>query len=549
MTIRRGNSLPLASAGSQLSRRAEHGKIRVALVNPPQSYPVELAAEYQSYFPVGVAMLGAVLEMIGIDVRLIDCLAHDQSREEGGLVHFGLSPSGLREKLQRFAPHIVGIANPFSMFVDDAIRVAELVKGLNRETQVVVGGIEASIAPNNRMLLSRCPDIDVLVVGEGELTMVDLASRFSLADRTFSGLSDVAGILFRDPSGHVQSTGERPWIEDLDSLPFPAYHLLDLDLMYGNPRYAIHRDRVSDRRCIPMHTSRGCPYKCNFCSVHSQVGRTSRRHSPAYVVRHIEHVRDRYGITHVHFEDDNLTIHPAHTAALLSAIEPLGITFDTPNGIRADTVDETLARQLRASGALSVTMAAESGNQRVLDEVVEKALDLQAVTEAARHLRNAGLLCYVFFIIGFPEETEREVRDTLRFAKRLTQEFGTINFLFVANPLPGTPLHQECVERGYLVAPLDKRSLFTGIRLNGPPLVETPEFRKSDLLRWSRDELAVDGIVTTGSSMPMFLADNERGWDTAKRLMRSCGLTPPEILPPGFFGAPFPWDGPQSTRS
>jgi magnesium-protoporphyrin IX monomethyl ester (oxidative) cyclase len=328
--------------------------------------------------------------------------------------------------------------------------------------------------------------------------------------REFEGLPDVPGILFRDALGAVVETAARPWIAPLDSLPMPAYHLLDLDRMYANPHYGKFRLRARGTRCLPIHTSRGCPYSCSFCSVHSQVGRLFRRQSPATVVKHIEHVKATYGVTHVHFEDDNLTLNPTHTAQLFNAIQPLGITFDTPNGIRADTITPEVARLFQAAGARSVTIAVESGVQTVLDKIVRKALDLDDVLRAAEALDEAGVPCLAFFIIGFPGESEEDVRGTLRFAKTLTQAHATANLLFVANPLPATPLHDECERNGYLVGELDKDSLFAAIRLNQAPLIRTREFSKADLFRWAREELQVPGVFTTGTTMPLFVAATDR---------------------------------------
>jgi anaerobic magnesium-protoporphyrin IX monomethyl ester cyclase len=485
-------------------------EVRVVLINPPQSYPVRLADEYQSYFPVGIASLGASLEQLGAQVRLIDCLADPHERRVGDLVWFGTDLADLKAEIAAFAPHVVGIANPFSMFASDAIHVADMVKSIDPAIKVIVGGIEASIAPNNRRLLENSLSIDILVKGEGELTLCDLTARFSVDTKQFVDLPDVAGILFRDSSGTVVENGPRPWIANLDVLPMPAYHLLDLDRMYDNPHYGKFRLRAQGTRCLPIHTSRGCPYSCNFCSVHSQVGKLFRRQSPATVVKHIEHVKRTYGVTHVHFEDDNLTLNPKHTVQLLNAIQPLGITFDTPNGIRADTITQDVARLLRAAGARSVTIAVESGVQDILDKVVRKALDLDDVVSAAKALDEADIPCLAFFIIGFPGESEKEVRGTLQFAKALTADFATANLLFVANPLPATPLHHECEENGYLTRELDKESLFAAIRLNQAPLIRTKEFTKDDLFRWAREELQIPGFLTRGTTIPLFVADTDR---------------------------------------
>ena len=519
--------LPVASVA--IPRCAD---VRILLLNPPQSYPVGLSLEYQSYFPVGIASLGAAIEPTGAQIRLLDCLARDRRSREGDLVWFGMSFPDLRQEIERFRPHIVGIANPFSMFIEDAIQVAELVKDVDPRTKVVLGGVEPSIAPNNQRLLRRCGSVGVLVKGEGELTLRDLLGHFSVDTLEFTDLDEVLGILYRDLSGQVIETQKRPWIEDLDSLPLPAYHLLDMDMMFDNRHYAKWRWRAKGTRCLPVHTSRGCPYSCSFCSVHSQVGKPNRRHTPDTVLKHIQLLKSTYGVSHIHFEDDNLTLNPAHTTELFARLKPVGITFDTPNGIRADTVTPEVARSFREAGATGITIAVESGVQWVLDKVIRKALDLSDVLIAAAALDAEDIPCMAFFIVGFPGETETEIRQTLRFAKDLARNQGTTNLLFVANPLPGTPLHDECEEHHYLLEELDKRSIFCGIRLNQDALVATKDFNKQKLFDWARDELDGTEFLSVGMTMPTFAARSDRG---LRRMSKVLGIQDVTKIPP------YPW--------
>jgi anaerobic magnesium-protoporphyrin IX monomethyl ester cyclase len=513
--------------------------VKLMLINPPQSYPIELSLEYQSYFPVGIASLGAAAEPTGAEVKLLDCLAYDGRRREGDLVWFGLDFEGIRRQIEAFKPHIVGITNAFSMFISDALSVAELVKSVDPNIKVLMGGVEPSLSPNNTRLLRKNTSLDVLIKGEGELTLRDLLAHFSLQKGDFFGLSEVHGILFRDEAGQVSESQNRPWIEDLDSLPLPAYHLLDMDMMFQNRHYAKWRWRAKHTRCLPVHTSRGCPYSCSFCSVHSQVGKPNRRHTPATVVKHIELLKSRYGVTHVHFEDDNLTLNPKHTIELFEALKPLKITFDTPNGIRADTVTPDVARLFREAGATAITIAVESGVQWVLDKVVRKALDLKDVQTAAHALDAEDITCLAFFIAGFPGETETEIRQTLRYAKDLARDHGVINMLFVANPLPGTPLNKECEENGYLLEELGKRSIFCGIRLNQDGLVATKDFTKERIFNWAREELDTGEIVSVGMTTPSFAARSERG---LRRMSQFLGQDVTTMRP-------YPWQAGYRARS
>jgi anaerobic magnesium-protoporphyrin IX monomethyl ester cyclase len=274
---------------------------------------------------------------LDVQVKIIDCLAVRHWQGNGPNVTFGMSDAQLEAELRAFAPHIVGVTNPFTSFIEDALRTARQIKRIDPSIQLILGGVEPSLEPTNRVLLEQNPALDVLVRGEGEVTVCDLVGHYDPETRRFLDLANVAGILFRGPQGPC-STPKRPFIGDLDELPLPAYELLDLEQTYANPFYARNRLRAKNTRCLPIHTSRGCPYACVFCSVHSQVGKPNRRHSPDYVVRHLEHVMAHHGVRHVHFEDDNLTLHGPRAHELFDAITPLGISWDTPNGLRADTI-------------------------------------------------------------------------------------------------------------------------------------------------------------------------------------------------------------------
>jgi radical SAM superfamily enzyme YgiQ (UPF0313 family) len=494
--------------------------LRVALINPAQSYPRHLHGEFQSYLPVGLAMLAAVLRECGVEVKIIDCLAWRHYELEGGrTVVFGMGREQLEAELTAFAPHIVGVSNAFTCFIEDALRTTRLIKEIDPSIQVVLGGVEPSLEPSNQELLASNPSLDVLVRGEGEVTLCDLVAHYDASQRAFVDLDAVAGILFRGPSGVVR-TDSRPFIHDLDQLPLPAYDLLDMDRMYDNPMYARNRMRAPGARCIPMHTSRGCPYECSFCSVHSQVGKPNRRHSPEYVVRHMQHVMQTYGVRHFHFEDDNLTLHGPRARALFDAITPLAVTWDTPNGLRADTIDEELALTMKRAGATSVTIAVESGDQHVLSTIVKKNLDLADVVQAAAHLAKADIPTVAFFIVGFPGEGEAEVRRTLEFARRLTLDHGTLNLLFVATPLPGTPLERQCRAAGHFLREPDNESLLSAIRLNQMPLIATERFAKADLFRWTKSVLDTPELHTVGEHIPFFLAATPHAERMFKRFCR-----------------------------
>ncbi len=493
--------------------------LRVLLINPRQTYPLRLASEYQSYFPTGLAYIGATLEHIGVETEIVDCLAYNEKSIENGKISFGLSEQSVGEIAANFRPHVVGISNPFSMFIENALRTAHILKTIDPSMSIVLGGIYASVYPMNYQLLEQFQDIDLLMVGEGEATWRDLLDHYSSSKRCFEQLSSVPGIIYRAFDGQVITNPKRPFLQNLDILPFPAYHLIDMELMFSNPHYAAKRLKARNGRCLPIITSRGCPYTCNFCSVHSQVGYQNRTHSVNYIVKHINYVRERYSINHFHFEDDNLTLNAPRARKLFLAIKELEITWDTPNGVRADTITKDLAKLMANSGASSVTIAVESGDEYILNHVIRKRLDLNRVLDAAQNLVAVDVPIIAFFIIGFPGETQTEIRHTLRFAKRLANDFKSMNLLFVATPLEGTLLYMQCMEKGFFVAEPNNETLLSAVRLNQMPLIATPDFNKNDLFEWTREELDSPQMCCVGSSIPMFWANTEQAWRQVQRIL------------------------------
>lgn len=499
----------------------EREALKVLLINPRQSYPIKLASEFQSYFPVGLASLASSLETIGVNVKIIDCLSYNKKKEYDSIVQFGLSDEDLSDQVMKFQPDIVGITNPFSMFIDDALATAALIKKIDPHLPVIMGGLFPSIAPYNRELLAPNKNVDILVVGEGEATIKELVENFDVEKKIFSALSNIRGILYRGDQGNIVETPRRPFIDNLDSIPIPAYHLIDFERMFSNPYYAKYRRRTG-YRCLPVHTSRGCPYTCNFCSVHTQVGYKYRNFSVEYVKKHLSLLKTQYGVSHVHFEDDNFTLDREHTKDLLNELVDLQLTWDTPNGIRADSVDLEMAEVMSRSGAVSVSIAVESGNQDVIDKIIRKRLDLNKVVSAVEALSEFDIMTMTFFVIGFPGETEEHIRQTLRFAKYLSAKYNTVSPIFVATPYIGTPLYRECIEKNLFVIDRGYSTALFGIRLSQAPLIQTKEFGKEDLFNWTKDELDQPGFFTSGKFIPTFWSDNEKAW--SKRMMVSPGF-------------------------
>jgi len=208
------------------------------------------------------------------------------------------------------------------------------------------------------------------------------------------------------------------------------------------------------RRSTPLITSRGCPAKCTFCSIHTVWGRRFRPRSPQNVMGELFFLKEKYGIREIQIEDDNLTLDKTRAHALLDQIidSKLDMSFTTPNGIAVWALDGPLLEKLRKAGFYRLTLAVESGNEEVLTKIIRKPLKLDHVREIVPIAKSLGFELDTFYVVGFPGETKEQIRETFRFANSLDVDNAKF---FVATPYPGTELYQIAKEKRYLARDFD----------------------------------------------------------------------------------------------
>ena len=447
--------------------------MKVLLVNPPQTfYPGSDAPA--GNLPLGLLYIAAFLEKAGSKVEVLDAFMTDVSiRRIGDTVEIGMPYERIAERIKRIKPDIVGIANPFTCQVQHAIKVAKIVKEMDPEVLTVVGGPHVSAVPEE--FLNEAEGVDIEVTGEGEYAMLDIVKMHEGQKK----IEEIQGIVYRK-NGKATQTPPRPLIKNLDELPYPAYHLVDME-RYLNPENIEYRSFKD--RSVSMITSRGCPFNCVFCSVHLHMGKAFRAHSVDYVVNHIEHVVGKYRVKSIFFEDDNLTFDLKRFEAICDKLIERNIKFnwETPNGIRADYLTLTLLKKMKRSGCQSVFFGVESGVQHVLDDIISKSLDLKAIMNVAKMCKEIGLNTAAFYIIGFPGEKKEDMLKTVEFALRLKKEYDVGMLLHVATPSCGTRLYYECKKKGYIQENLTPRAFAEVRQTRGNPLIGTEDFTPAEV--------------------------------------------------------------------
>ncbi len=455
--------------------------MKVLLINPPQTfYPG--SEQPAGNLPIGLMYIAAVLQKSDYKVEILDAFMAATFQKNSDTISVGMPFEQIKQEINSRKPDIVGISGPFTCQIENSIKVSNLAKEVNPDIWTVIGGPHVTLVPKE--FLEEAKNVDIAVAGEGEYAMLDIA-------QTFEGkkqLSEVEGIVYRQ-NGEVVVNKQRPFVGNLDELPYPAYDLVDME-QYLNPKNIGYRSFQD--RAITMITSRGCPFNCCFCAVHLHMGQKFRAHSAEYVLDHIQYVVEKFKVKNIFFEDDNLTLDVKRFEAICDGIieRKIKIGWETPNGVRADCLNFELLKKMKRSGANSIFVGVESGDQQILDKVICKSLDLNRVVEFAKNAKEIGLKTGAFYIIGFPGETKENMQRTVTFALDLKRKYDMGMHLFMATPSYGTRLYNECKEKGYIQQNLTWNAFAQARQPKGMPLITTNEFTPAEVKEIAAKALA-----------------------------------------------------------
>lgn len=363
--------------------------------------------------PVNLAILAACLERAGHEVDIVDAN-----------VQFLLF-SDLKEIIVRSGADVIGVTAKTPTY-NDAIHVLEITREVLPEAVTVIGGAHPTVCPD-RTIAHDC--VDYVVIGEGDETITELIN--TLAGGGESG--EVKGIVFKR-DGRVVKTPPRPLIKDLDSLPFPAYHLLPIERYTLGPQQLVAAGGTHTVPYMSMMTSRGCPHQCVFCSTYTVFGRRCRLRSPENVFDEIKLLVDRFGVRRIDFMDDTFTIDRQRVVDLCRMILAAGLDIRWLCQTRVDRVDPDLLALMREAGCDLVLFGLESGSQKVLDSI-KKGVTIQQAEKAIKWTKEAGIAIIGSFMIGNPSETRATIMETVAFACRNDIDSADFNLF---TPYPGT---------------------------------------------------------------------------------------------------------------
>jgi anaerobic magnesium-protoporphyrin IX monomethyl ester cyclase len=403
--------------------------------------------------PIGLVYVAPMAIRQGHQVEILDLALESDPAEV------------LETKLKERKWNLVGLSCMTPEF-EGAEIAARQVKALDPSIAVMFGGQHPTIVAEQVIAQNYC---DFVCVGEGEATFADFLDTWSSG----GDLGKVNGLVYKDRDGRFHRNPPRPAIEDVDSIPFPAYELLAMG-RYAEADSARYPPKY--RRSIQIFTSRGCPWHCTYC--HDLFGKKFRGRSPENVLAEIKMLYHDYGIQEFMIEDDifNFDIDRAKRICDLIVAEGLEVALQFGNGIRLERLDEELVRKLAAAGTHHVSIAIESASPRI-QSLSRKNLKLHMVNDVARWTRKYKINTLGFFMIGFPSETLEEIKMTIRFACQ--SELDEALFSIVI-PYAGTEIRNQVVRMGMYDAGQNADDLREVIR------IQTPEFDFKTLKRLQR---------------------------------------------------------------
>lgn len=419
----------------------------IMLIYPPYTW------EHTSP-PLGLAYIAAALRNSGYAVRILDMNPTHTTLEQ------------LEGELRADKPTVVGISAMTNQ-AQATLEIAERVKTVDDSIKVIVGGPHPTALPDE-MLENTA--IDFVCIGEGEYTVKELAKSLLNGDKKFDSIS---GLAYRDEEGKVVRTSPRPFISDLDSLPFPAWDLLPLD------KYRVAHMGLERSLTFALLSSRGCPYRCIFCSSSLAMGRKFRMRSAENIFAEIQMLYNRFGMRQFDFVDDTITVDKERIEKFceLMIASKMDITWACNSTVHIN--DPASLQRMKEAGCIRIDFGVESGDAKVL-KTIKKGITIPQVIEAHRLAKGAGLKTCSFFMIGLPGQDMESIRKSLSLIKQIDTDSPCFS---IATPYPGTELYQMAKKNNWLKTSDWSKYLTLARGADYKPVMETDKMNQREIMK------------------------------------------------------------------
>ncbi len=365
---------------------------------------------------VSMAELAASILAASADCKILDLQISEKPYQE------------IVETIDNYKPDFIGITFTTLLF-EEAEKISKFIKEKYPKITIIAGGVHSSIYPEE---VAKSPFIDIVVYGEGDVTLQEIAKGVPL--------KNIKGIVYKTAAGIIKKNLARELIQDLDSLPMPAWHLFNPSI-YMNPKAIAKESPVGT-----IGTSRGCVYGCVYCNK-SVFGRKFRAKSVKRVVDEFELLK-KSGFNEVHVWDDMFAtdLNRAKEICLEIIKRNLNLTWQLECGVRVNSVDLEFFKLAKKAGCYKVAFGFESGNDYIL-KTINKGATTEQARNAVKWAKEAGMETSGFFMLGLPEDTIETMEQTIDFACSLDLDYAKATILV---PLPSTPIFEEFEKKGLL---------------------------------------------------------------------------------------------------
>ena len=454
--------------------------MKISLINPPWYSPVP---DRFTASNLGLSYLTSWLRQNGHEIVPIDALFElpgylvesvPVKFKYQDVFRIGMSYENI-SKLIPNDSNFVGIAAPFSNHKQILQELSFVIKKHHPSAKILIGGPYPSTSPEE---LKDLPDIDFGFNGEAEIGVKQLLSGKSY--------ESIKGLVWRDGT-QVKVNGRTEVVTDLDTLPFPArdvFHCNEILEKKSNARIRQGVDIIEKKvRGVPMITSRGCPYDCNFCSIHFMNGYKWRYRSPRNVVDELIELKEKYGVEEVSILDDHLNGNRERFLKIMDLMisENVAIQWGLPNGIRVDYLDREVMQRMKEAGCNSLVIGIQNGSKDMIEKMNTR-LDLNKVDNIAQIGKELGLNMASFLIVAYPGETKKLFNESLSFCMKLGKKYGIKDWrINVARAYPNTNMYNDCKKNSLFVRNPDDLLYFPGDTTEAN--IICPEFTPDEALR------------------------------------------------------------------
>jgi len=420
--------------------RDKFGPIRhITLLRPPVisslfSYSAPVSP------PLAIAYLASSLIKAGFKVTAIDALGEAIEKviiyDDPKCRVRGLT---INEMIERIPPQtqLIGLSCMFSQDWLFVRKIAERIKAVFPHIPIILGGEHATTMPDT--ILETSPAIEMCILGEGEETITDIVKNYP------DNLKKVNGIVYRRANGEICQTSPRVRIRKIEDIPRPAWHLLPIESYLAGG----HSNHVNAGRSMPILATRGCPFKCTFCSSPNMWGQLYYTRPPSDVVDEIEYYIKTYQIDNIDFYDLTAIIKKSWVMEFGNILKDrkINITWALPSGTRSEALDADVTKLLKDTGCQYIAYAAESGSPRIL-KYIKKEVKLDRMLASMKAAKKNGLLLRCNLILGFPKERRSDVYRTIWFMMKLVYYGIDDAPLFMFSPYPGTVMYDYLRQKG-----------------------------------------------------------------------------------------------------